>query len=74
VQQWKYDSSGTGAQVWPPQRADGLWKIPMQGIPFPGHSFEVISMDYNMHPVWKAQARDCFLAEFRRAYHGNRAR
>jgi hypothetical protein len=60
----------------------------MQGIPFPGHSFEVISMDYNtmynqsrvtqgdpaMHPVWKAQARDCFLAGFRRAYHGNRAR
>jgi hypothetical protein len=87
VRQWKYDSSGTGTQVWPKQWANGLWKVPMQGIPFPGHSFEVISMDYNMmynqsritqgdpamHPVWKRQARDAYLAGFRRAYHGNRA-
>jgi hypothetical protein len=87
VQKWKYDSSGTGTQVWPKQWANGLWKLPMQGIPFPGHSFEVISMDYNMmynqskttqgdpamHPTWKRQARDAYLAGFRRAYHGNRA-
>jgi hypothetical protein len=87
VQRWKYDSSGTGTQVWPKQWANGLWKVPMQGIPFPGHSFEVISMDYNMmdnqsrvtqgdpsmHAKWKNQARDAYLAGFRRAYHGNRA-
>ena len=84
---WKYDSSGTGTQVWPKQWANGLWKVPMQGIPFPGHSFEVISMDYNMmfnqsritqgdpseHPKWQRQARDAYLAGFQRAYHGNRA-
>ncbi|SNY64399.1 hypothetical protein [Paractinoplanes atraurantiacus] len=87
VQKWKYDSSGTGTQVWPKQWKNGLWQLPMQGIPFPGHSFEVISMDYNImfnqsrtphgdparHAAWKAQARDAYLAGFRRAYDGNRA-
>ena len=87
VRHWKYDSSGTGTQVWPTRWDNGVWKIPMQGIPFPGHKFEVISMDYNMmynqskvtqgdpamHPIWKAQARDSFLAGFRRAYQSNRA-
>ncbi len=84
---WKYDSSGTGTQVWPTRTKGGLWNLPMQGIPFPGHSFEVISMDYNMmfnqsgtpsgdpsmHPTWKRQAREAYLAGFRRAYEGNRA-
>ncbi|MEV4349017.1 hypothetical protein AB0J83_31555 [Actinoplanes sp. NPDC049596] len=87
IQKWKYDSSGTGTQVWPRQWKNGLWQIPMQSIPFPGHTFEVISMDYNImfnqsgtphgdpsrHQAWKTQARDAYLAGFRRAYHGNRA-
>ncbi len=84
---WRYDSSGTGRQVWPTRFPNGLWNMPLQSIPFPGHSFEVISMDYNMmynqsktpsgaqaqRPTWRAQARDAFLGGFTRAYQGNRA-
>jgi len=87
VKTWRYDSSGTGQQVWPTRFPSGLWNIPMQAIPFPGHSFEVISMDYNMmynqsktpngdpaaRPTWQAQTHDAYLAGFQRAYQGNRA-
>ncbi|BFU44292.1 hypothetical protein [Krasilnikovia sp. MM14-A1004] len=87
VQGWKYDSSGTGTQVWPSRFANGLWNLPMQQIPFPGHSFEVLSMDYNMmynqsrvpngdpamRATWGSQAKESFLAGFRRAYQSNRA-
>jgi len=84
---WRYDSSGTGTQVWPTKFGNGLWNLPMQAIPFPGHSFEVIAMDYNMmynqsvnpngdpgkRAIWQTQARDAFLAGFRRTYGSNRA-
>jgi hypothetical protein len=87
VQQWRYDSSGTGTQTWPSKFQNGLWNLPMQQIPFPGHSFEVIAMDYNMmfnqsrtpngdpgkRTTWQQQARDAFLAGFQRAYTTNRA-
>jgi len=47
----------------------------MPSIPFPGHKFEVISMDYNMtynqsrttngdpdqRPTWRPQAKDAYL-------------
>ncbi|MFB9234114.1 hypothetical protein ACFFWC_00960 [Plantactinospora siamensis] len=87
VRSWRYDSSGTGTQVWPRRFDNGLWDLPMQQIPFPGHNFEVISMDYNMmynqsgtpdgdpdlRPTWRRQVRDAYLAGFRRAYTSNRA-
>jgi len=76
VQKWRYDTSGRGRQVWPTRFGNGLWNLPMQEIPFPGHKFEVISMDYNMmfnqsktpngdpamRATWQAQAHDAFLA------------
>ncbi|GAA1242808.1 hypothetical protein GCM10009665_37020 [Kitasatospora nipponensis] len=87
---WKYDSSGPGGlQVWPQKIQGGaLWDMPLQSIPFPGHSFQVLSMDYNimfnqsgdntkgnsaMEPAWQKQARDSYLAGFDRAYTTNRA-
>jgi hypothetical protein len=87
VQQWRYDSSGTGTQIWPSKFKNGLWNLPMPQIPFPGHNFEVIAMDYNMmynqsrtpngdagmRATWQQQARDSFLAGFERAYTTNRA-
>ncbi|WP_327002462.1 hypothetical protein OHA72_46270 [Dactylosporangium sp. NBC_01737] len=87
VQRWRYDTSGTGTQRWPAKFANGLWNLPMQQIPFPGHSFEVLAMDYNImynqsgnpngdaakRATWQQQARDAFLAGFRRAYTTNRA-
>ena len=87
---WKYDSSGPGGlQMWPQKFAGGaLWDMPLQSIPFPGHTFQVLSMDYNImynqsgdntkgdpgrRDFWQTQARDSYLAGFDRAYNGNRA-
>jgi hypothetical protein len=85
---WRYDASSPGGnQVWPSRRG-GLWDLPLQLIPFPGHTFEVLSMDYNMlanqshqatrsdphnYPYWLRQATDSYIAGFQRAYETNRA-
>ncbi|GAA1384446.1 hypothetical protein GCM10009639_05940 [Kitasatospora putterlickiae] len=86
---WRYDSSGNGTQIWP-QRIQGgaLWDLPLQSIPFPGHTFQVLSMDYNimfnqcgsntkadpaLRPGFQTQARDAYLMGFERAYTTNRA-
>ncbi|UXY31453.1 hypothetical protein [Streptomyces sp. HUAS TT20] len=87
---WKYDASSPGGlQIWPGKVQGGrIWDFPLQSIPFSGHSFQVLSMDYNMmfnqsagNPVgdrsqydaWRTQARDTYLAGFQRAYTTNRA-
>ncbi|EGX55800.1 hypothetical protein SZN_31054 [Streptomyces zinciresistens K42] len=85
---WRYDASSPGGvQRWPVKK-QGLWDLPLQGIPFPGRGFEVLSMDYNIlanqsisttrapaynYPSWRAQATQAYLAGFRRAYETNRA-
>ncbi|MEN8655859.1 hypothetical protein ABCR94_36120 [Streptomyces sp. 21So2-11] len=85
---WRYDASSPGGrQMWPVKRK-GLWDLPLQAVPFPGHSFEVLSMDYNMlanqsknstkgpparYPGWKQEAAGAYLAGFKRAYESNRA-
>jgi hypothetical protein len=85
---WRYDASSPGGnQIWPSKRG-GLWDLPLQLIPFPGHRFEVLSMDYNMlanqsrqatqsdpanYPGWRRQATDSYIAGFQRAYETNRA-
>ncbi|OII61904.1 hypothetical protein BJP40_30160 [Streptomyces sp. CC53] len=85
---WRYDASSPGGlQVWPGKHR-GLWDLPLQAMPFPGHSFEVLSMDYNIlanqsgnttkgvpsrYPGWRKQATEAYLSGFRRAYETNRA-
>ncbi|MEU8778539.1 hypothetical protein [Streptomyces sp. NPDC048606] len=85
---WRYDASSPGGlQRWP-VRKEGIWDLPLQSLPFPGHSFEVLSMDYNIlanqsrsstrgvpahYPAWRAQAVATYLGGFRRAYETNRA-
>ena len=85
---FRYDASGPGGnQTWPTKK-QGLWDLPLQLIPFPGHSFEVLSMDYNMlanqshaattsdprnYPYWRQQATASYIAGFQRAYQTNRA-
>ncbi|MBD0745741.1 hypothetical protein BG418_29320 [Streptomyces sp. CBMA152] len=85
---WRYDASSPGGtQVWPVKR-HGLWDLPLQEIPFPGHSFGVLSMDFNIlanqsknstkappanYPGWRKQATEAYLAGFKRAYETNRA-
>ncbi|GFH36269.1 hypothetical protein [Streptomyces pacificus] len=85
---WRYDASSPGGrQKWPGKRG-GVWDLPLQAVPFPGHSFEVLSMDYNIlanqsrnstngmpsrYPDWRRQATGAYLSGFRRAYESNRA-
>ncbi|MEU5656370.1 hypothetical protein ABZ802_12220 [Streptomyces sp. NPDC047737] len=85
---WRYDASSPGGlQMWPEKR-QGVWDLPLQGIPFPGHGFEVLSMDYNIlanqsknstngmpsrYPGWRTQATGAYVAGFERAYETNRA-
>ncbi len=85
---WRYDASSPGGvQRWP-ERREGVWDLPLQGIPFPGHTFEVLSMDYNIvanqsqnstkapayhYAAWREQATATYLAGFDRAYQTNRA-
>ncbi|CDR07861.1 secreted protein [Streptomyces iranensis] len=85
---WRYDASSPGGlQVWPSKK-QGVWDFPLQQIPFPGHSFEVLSMDYNIlanqsknstnappanYPGWRKQAAEAYIAGFKRAYETNRA-
>ncbi|MCH0573146.1 hypothetical protein I3F60_28535 [Streptomyces sp. MUM 136J] len=84
---FRYDSSGVNNQVWPGKK-EGLWDLSMQLVPFPGHSYEQLTMDYNFmvnqsgtatqgdpakREFWGDQMRDGLLDGFRRAYDGNRA-
>ncbi|GAA2241260.1 MULTISPECIES: polysaccharide deacetylase family protein [Kitasatospora] len=87
---WKYDASSPGGQqIWPQKVQGGkIWDFPLQGIPFPGHGFQVLSMDYNIlanqssgstkgdpgkYDEWRDQAKGAYLAGFNRAYTTNRA-
>lgn len=84
---FRYDSSGVNNQVWPKKR-EGLWDVSMQLVPFPGHTYEQLTMDYNFmvnqsgtqtqgdpdkFDYWGDQMRDGLLKGFYRAYDGNRA-
>ncbi|WSQ11039.1 hypothetical protein OG604_26690 [Streptomyces sp. NBC_01231] len=85
---WRYDASSPGGrQTWP-EKLKGIWNLPLQQIPFPGHSFEVLSMDYNMlanqsinstkapaynYPGWRQQSSQAYIQGFKRAYETNRA-
>ncbi|MFD5540159.1 hypothetical protein ACFWIJ_20680 [Streptomyces sp. NPDC127079] len=84
---FRYDTSGVNDQVWPKKR-EGLWDLSMQLVPFPGHSYEQLTMDYNFmvnqsgtqtqgdpdkFDYWGDQMRDGLIQGFNRAYNGNRA-
>ncbi|MGW1722301.1 hypothetical protein ACWCQK_05090 [Streptomyces sp. NPDC002306] len=84
---FRYDTSGVNDQVWPKKKED-LWDLSMQLVPFPGHTYEQLTMDYNfmvnqsgtstqgdpdLYAYWGDQMRDGLLKGFDRAYDGNRA-
>jgi hypothetical protein len=84
---FRYDTSGVNEQLWP-KKKQGLWDLSMQLVPFPGHSYEQLTMDYNFmvnqsgtrtqgdpnkFEFWGDQMRDGLLKGFHRAYDGNRA-
>ncbi|WP_394433206.1 polysaccharide deacetylase family protein [Streptomyces sp. SGAir0957] len=85
---WRYDASSPGGRQRWPDKKNGVWDLPLQAVPFPGHSFEVLSMDYNMlanqslnstkapahnYPGWRKQAAQAYISGFERAYETNRA-
>ncbi|WP_338698816.1 hypothetical protein V2W30_21500 [Streptomyces sp. Q6] len=84
---FRYDTSGVNDQLWP-KKKNGLWDLSMQLVPFKGHRYEQLTMDYNFmvnqsgtatqgdpakQEFWGDEMRDSLLAGFDRAYRGNRA-
>ncbi|MFI7006061.1 hypothetical protein [Streptomyces sp. NPDC050145] len=84
---FRYDTSGVNDQLWP-RKKSGLWDLSMQLVPFIGHKYEQLTMDYNFmvnqsgtstqgdpdqREFWGDQMRDSLIAGFDRAYEGNRA-
>ena len=84
---FRYDTSALApAGTWPRRRL-GIWSIPLLEIPFVGHTFMVVSMDYNLfanqtggvsgpaslEPRIERETYLTMKAAFRRSYRGNRA-
>jgi hypothetical protein len=78
---FRYDASRTAALGTWPARIDGLWSFPLLELPFVGHTFRVVSMDYNLmaNQVTESPARiesetyRTFWNAFVASYRGNRA-
>ncbi|WP_030059333.1 hypothetical protein [Streptomyces pyridomyceticus] len=85
---FRYDASSPGEfQVWPVKK-EGIWNFPLQLLPYPGKSAQVLSMDFNFlanqsgnttkgdqrkYDAWEKETRDGYLAGFERVYNGSRA-
>jgi hypothetical protein len=78
---FRYDASRTALLgTWPTRRL-GLWSIPLLELPFIGHTFRVVSMDYNLMANQAGESPTqienetyrTFWNAFRASYLGNRA-
>jgi hypothetical protein len=76
---FRYDASQVAPLGSWPRREDGIWSVPLLEIPFVGHTFKVVSMDYNFFANQVGVAdpgRETYLSlrrAFRISYRGNRA-
>jgi hypothetical protein len=78
---FRYDASRQAPLGTWPRRIDGIWAVPLLEIPFVGHTFRVVSMDYNLlanqveeSPVRVEQETYAsLLGAFRASYQGGRA-
>jgi hypothetical protein len=78
---FRYDASRTAPLGTWPTRIDGIWSFPLLELPFIGHTFRVVSMDYNFmaNQVGEAPRRieaetyRTFWNAFVASYRGNRA-
>jgi hypothetical protein len=76
---FRYDASQVAPLGRWPWRQSGIWSVPLLEIPFVGHTFKVVSMDYNFfaNQVDVAEpGRETYLSlrrAFRISYRGNRA-
>jgi hypothetical protein len=78
---FRYDASRTALLgTWPAER-DGIWSFPLLEVPFIGHTFRVVSMDYNFmaNQIDESPAKienetyRTLWNAFRASYLGNRA-
>jgi peptidoglycan/xylan/chitin deacetylase (PgdA/CDA1 family) len=78
---FRYDASQVALLGVRPWRQGGIWSVPLLELPFVGHTFRVVSMDYNFFANQVGESpsrieRETYLtlrAAFRRSYRGNRA-
>jgi hypothetical protein len=76
---FRYDASQVAPLGRWPWRQSGIWSVPLLEIPFVGHTFKVVSMDYNFFANQVGVAdpgRETYLSlrrAFRISYRGNRA-
>jgi hypothetical protein len=78
---FRYDASQTALPGGWPRREHGIWSFPLLEIPFVGHTFRVVSMDYNFLANQTEEGPRQIEAEtyrslwnaFRASYHGGRA-
>jgi len=78
---FRYDASQVARLGRWPWRERGIWSIPLLELPFAGHGFRVVSMDYNFMANQAGLAapdveRETYLTlrnAFRASYRGNRA-
>jgi hypothetical protein len=78
---FRYDASHTARLGTWPSRERGLWSLPLLELPFIGHSFRVVSMDYNFMANQSAETPARIENEtyrtlwnaFKASYLGNRA-
>ena len=78
---FRYDASRVALLGTWPWREGGIWSVPLLELPFVGHTFRVVSMDYNflanqVDASDKTSERETYLTlrrAFRTNYRGNRA-
>jgi hypothetical protein len=78
---FRYDASRVALLGAWPKRELGIWSVPLLEIPFVGHTFRVISMDYNFlanqidesDATVEAETLSSLRDAFRTLYHGSRA-
>lgn len=78
---FRYDASQVARLGDWPRREQGLWSTPLLEIPFVGHTFDVVSMDYNFLANQEGMSpasieRETYLSlrrAFFASYYGNRA-
>jgi hypothetical protein len=77
---FRYDASHVALLGKWPWRQGGIWSVPLLELPFVGHTFRVVSMDYNFlanqldpHVDVERETYVTLRDAFRRSYRGNRA-
>jgi hypothetical protein len=84
---FRYDASALAPLGSWPRRRLGIWSVPLLEVPFPGHTFRVVSMDYNLfanqtsgvsgppslEPRLERETYETLMDAFRTSYRGNRA-